>query len=258
MRGRRSYRPSVESLEALRLLSIATGALPTLAVEQDVLPTAAPLDAAASLSPSTTTSGNAWDAALADQTLAELFGPPSTPTAPADTVAGLAQLNRYLSRAWGRAGIAPQQYDDCTQAVYATLLQSVGRDQFDQLAAQVGQTGVPAVFNRDTPAGPVFFRAVDTVKKRAQRERNFQSIDAFDASTGLNGLSASDQWRAALLEAIGQTLNQREAELIHATLEGQTPAEIAKIWGVAPKTVSNEKTRAIQKLRDALTADLAD
>jgi DNA-binding CsgD family transcriptional regulator len=40
-------------------------------------------------------------------------------------------------------------------------------------------------------------------------------------------------------------------------LQGKTPAEIAQQWGVAPKTVSNEKTRVIQKLRDALVTDLA-
>jgi DNA-binding CsgD family transcriptional regulator len=33
---------------------------------------------------------------------------------------------------------------------------------------------------------------------------------------------------------------------------GKTPAEIADQWGVAPKTVSNEKTRVLQKLRLAL------
>jgi DNA-binding CsgD family transcriptional regulator len=33
---------------------------------------------------------------------------------------------------------------------------------------------------------------------------------------------------------------------------GKTPAEIAVGWGVAAKTVSNEKTRVLQKLRDAL------
>jgi RNA polymerase sigma factor (sigma-70 family) len=61
-----------------------------------------------------------------------------------------------------------------------------------------------------------------------------------------------------LQEAIDQSLNPREAALIYATLKGETPAEIAQQWGVAPKTVSNEKTRAIQKLREALVAELAD
>ncbi len=47
-------------------------------------------------------------------------------------------------------------------------------------------------------------------------------------------------------------MNPREAALIEDTLMGKTPAEIAVQWGVAPKTVSNEKTRVIQKLRAAL------
>ncbi len=46
--------------------------------------------------------------------------------------------------------------------------------------------------------------------------------------------------------------------MIQATLQGESPAEIANQWGIAPKTVSNEKTRAFQKLRDALTPALAD
>ena len=39
---------------------------------------------------------------------------------------------------------------------------------------------------------------------------------------------------------------------------GKTPAEIALHWGVAPKTISNEKTRVIQKLRDVLLEQEVD
>ena len=39
---------------------------------------------------------------------------------------------------------------------------------------------------------------------------------------------------------------------------GKTPAEIALRWGVATKTVSNEKTRVMQKLRHVLLAEEAD
>ncbi|MEO6809653.1 MAG: LuxR C-terminal-related transcriptional regulator, partial [Isosphaeraceae bacterium] len=55
-----------------------------------------------------------------------------------------------------------------------------------------------------------------------------------------------------------RSLNPREADLVRETLLGKTPAEIAAQWGIAPKTVSNEKTRAIQKLREVLVADLVD
>ena len=39
---------------------------------------------------------------------------------------------------------------------------------------------------------------------------------------------------------------------------GKTPAEIALHWGVVPKTISNEKTRVLQKLRDVLLAQNDD
>jgi DNA-binding CsgD family transcriptional regulator len=42
--------------------------------------------------------------------------------------------------------------------------------------------------------------------------------------------------------------------LIAATLDGKTPAEIAREMGLTPKTISNEKCRIIRKLR-ALMAE---
>ena len=169
--------------------------------------------------------------------------------------AGISQLNRYLSRAWYRAGIPVQMHDDSTQAVYMTLLQNLGRSQFDSLMVDIGQSGIRDVLSRETAEGPDFFRAVDSVKKRAQREKNFQSLDMVDVAASSQ---ADDTDAQALREAIDRTLNPREAALIQATLNGQTPAEIALQWGVAPKTVSNEKTRVIQKLRTVLGADVPD
>ena len=68
----------------------------------------------------------------------------------------------------------------------------------------------------------------------------------------------SSDWRSTLQEAILSSLSPREAALIQATLQGETPAEIAQQWGIAPKTVSNEKTRALQKLREVLVSDYSD
>jgi len=95
------------------------------------------------------------------------------------------------------------------------------------------------------------------VKKRAQRERVHQSLDAVDVPVP-SGNSETRAWRDALREAIDRSLSPREASLINDTLMGKTPAEIALHWGVAPKTVSNEKTRVLQKLRDVLLAQTSD
>jgi hypothetical protein len=251
-KARRAYLPTVEALEALRLFSGAAPALPEVAAEHDFFPVA-PVEPIA-FPPQ----GEAWDAALGQSRLADLLGPVSADVDAEAVLSGLSQLDRYLNRAWYRAGIPPQQHDDCTQAVYAILLANFGRGGFDSLVSDVGHSGIPAVLSRDTTDGPDFFRAVDTVKKRAQRERSFQPLDGAEvaATAGNDGLGRD--WRDTLETAIVQTLSPREAALIHATLNGETPAEIAQQWGVAPKTVSNEKTRAFQKLRDFLVADLSD
>jgi DNA-binding CsgD family transcriptional regulator len=243
----------VEALEALRLLSGSTATtLPSLAVERDVLGGAVAPDA---LAPTT----DAWDSALVQTRLSDLLG-----TVPAETDAramesGLWQLERYLSRAWYRAGVPAQQHDDSSQTVYVTLLQNWGSDRFDRMVSDIGRFGVREVLSRDTADGPDFFRAVDTVKKRAQRERSFQPLDDkadLVATPRDDGTSAG--WRGALQEAIDHSLSPREAALIYATLKGETPLEIAAQWGLAAKTVSNEKTRVIQKLRDSLVTDLPD
>jgi RNA polymerase sigma factor (sigma-70 family) len=249
---RRAYRPGVEGLEVLRLLSgLAEG---TIDVAMPPDSSSGSADGAEVLSIPDST----WDAALVASQLDDLFGTALDHAEAADLSAGLGQLDRYLARAWYRAGLSPQQHDDCTQAVYASLLQSLGRERFDQLLAEVGEYGIRDVLSRETAEGPDFFRAIDTIKKRAQRERTFQPLDLVEISMVNRPDDPFDDWKSTLQEAIVSSLSPREAALIQATLQGETPAEIAQQWGIAPKTVSNEKTRALQKLREALLADFAN
>ena len=118
-----------------------------------------------------------------------------------------------------------------------------GASRFDALLGEIGQAGIRDVLSRETADGPDFFRAIDTVKKRAQRERNFQPLDGHgrrhDRQSRVDG--PDDDWKSTVQEAIAQSLSPREAALIQATLQGESPAEIATSWGVASKTVSNEK-----------------
>ena len=271
-RTRRSYRPTLEALEALRLLSSAgpTAQLAGLAAEHNILPDAAagPLPV---LSDRPAFSSDAWDAALIQTHLADLLSSsgsakvsgPAAPTVsasqsdPAALASGLSQLNKYLSRAWYRAAIPVQSHEDSSQAVYATLLQHLGRARFDALVSDVGHSGIKDVFTRETNEGVAFFRAVDMVKKRAQRERLYQSLDSVEPPASAVS-SETQSWREALREAIDHNLSPREASLINDTLMGKTPAEIALHWGVTPKTISNEKTRVLQKLRDVLLAQATD
>ena len=259
--GRRRYSPKVEALGALRLLSGAASTAWT-APAFDHAPTSTDVPSLATDSPAATT-GLAWDVALEQADVGALLSdasPVAVSPDPGAIRSGLTQLDRYLGRTWSRAGIAPQQHDDSTQAVYTTLLQTLGRHRFEVMVAVVGMIGIREVLSRETADGLDFFRAIDAAKKRALRERNFQPLegqaDPVDPDRAASS-SLADR-RGALHEAIAQRLSPREAALIHETLKGSTPAEIAQQWGVAPKTVSNEKTRVLAKLRDALATELAD
>ncbi len=264
-RSRRPYRPTVEGLEALRMLSAAHAhVLPGMVAAQGLL--SDPADDASTPGPEAPSpvSNAAWDEALGHTRLTDLLSSSgtsmtastaSTPAPAADPAAissGLSQLDRYLSRTWYRAGIPVQLHDDSSQAVYTTLLQNLGRSRFDNLVGDIGSSGIRDVFTRETSDGISFFRAVDMVKKRAQREKLHQSLDAVDVASPSSDLGGRAALRAALQDAISNSLNPREAALIHDTLMGKTPAEIATQWGVAPKTISNEKSRVLQKLREAL------
>ena len=253
---RRSYQPGVEGLEALRLLSSLVASPLAVPAEHEPLPSSH-FDAPPVLE--STVDSDAWDAALAEAFGSDFLGSEQS----AESVAvedgsnaegirgGLSQLDRYLARTWSRAGLPPQKHDDCTQAVYVTLLKQLGRPGFDELMVAVGVLGIREVFSRERDEGTVFFRAIDATKKRAQRERKLRSLD--DGPDDPSASFREQAWVDDLDEAIDRALNAREAELIRATLAGETPAEIAERWGVAPKTVSNEKSRAFQKLRSFLT-----
>ncbi len=259
-KAQRRYSPKIEALEALRMLDAASAGLLPLAAERATLPSTVAPPEGIDASPAT------WDLALDQADLADLL-PSLARVEPADATAaesspaavesGLNQMSRYLARTWARAGVPLQQADDCTQAVYATLLQNLGRDEFDRVLSDVGTRGIPQVLSRETEFGPDFFRAIDMVKKRALRQKSHLALDdQVDVAAPVGSDGASEGWKGALQEAISRSLNTREADLIQATLMGFSPAEIASQWGVAPKTVSNEKTRALAKLRTALIADL--
>jgi len=248
---RRFYKPSVEALDALRLLSTAVHGLPELAIEQNLLSGAGTIAEAAPGSLDAT-----WDLALLETRLADLRAPAGRAADPEAIASGLSQLNRYLTRAWYRAGIPEGRHEDCSQAVYLALLQNLDRDDFDSLVGDIGNLGIRDVVNRETEQGPGFFRAVDTIKKRAQRERSFQPLDLHEGIAAPGEDQVQSRRREALREAIDESLTPREAELICATLDGKTPAEIALQCGLTPKTISNEKSRVIQKLRELLAEDL--
>ena len=59
----------------------------------------------------------------------------------------------------------------------------------------------------------------------------------------------ADQERDLLRDAMAQVLSRRQQRIVQWTCEGWTVAEIADEMGLAPARVSDEKYKAIRKLR---------
>ena len=160
------------------------------------------------------------------QRLARDDAPNRTPTATRPRrplTSGLIQLNKYLSRAWYRAGISPQLHDDSSQAVYADIASEPGPAALDSLIADVGHSGIKDVFTRETSEGVAFFRAVDMVKKRAQRERIHQSLDSIDVAGPAGNKRQAASPRMALQEAIEQNAQPARSRVDPGYPDGQDP-----------------------------------
>jgi hypothetical protein len=201
---------------------------------------------------------DAWDVALADHGRTVSTGAFDSADAFGESLAlaGFGRMSHYLNRAWRKAGIEPPQDEDCTQSVYMVLLERWGRDRFEDVASEVGRAGLNRLVDRGDALGLDFLRALDQVKKQAQRQQRKVTLPLNDFGEASNrGLADAPDQQAIgrdLEGLIGSSLEPREADLIRATIAGDTPAEIAARWGVSSKTVSNVKSEAIGKLRSSL------
>jgi RNA polymerase sigma factor (sigma-70 family) len=163
------------------------------------------------------------------------------------------QLIRYLSRSWTRAGIAGSSRDDCTQSVFAELLEELGRQRFDIFLQVIARSNIPTAMEMMPPEGRAFLRVIDRIKKRARRCRRGSSlVEGADPATLSRSKIEETRQMDDLREAIDVYLTPREVDLIEASLRGEKPSEVASRWGLDAKTVSNEKSRVIRKLRDAV------
>jgi RNA polymerase sigma factor (sigma-70 family) len=166
----------------------------------------------------------------------------SSGAASADT---LNDLSRYCTACWRNARLPADLWADCTQEVFIRLLERVPMNAWERSLADEGDE------RRE------FLRAIDAVKKRVQRAKKWAPCAddqvADDRDTG-------DRARAdemdAVLAAAREQLSERQNQIVRRTLEGWTVPDIARELNTSPERVSDEKYKAIRKLR-ASFADAA-
>jgi RNA polymerase sigma factor (sigma-70 family) len=148
-------------------------------------------------------------------------------------------ISRYCSACWRNARLDPDSWPDCTQEVFCRLLERVAPEDWGQLLKVEGED------RRE------FLRAIDAVKKRSQRSRKWSSsfIDAVADRHDLHERPLIDQ-REAVRQVAAQVLTLRQQRVLLLSFEGWAVQEIAEKLQVPAERVSDEKYKAIRKLRE--------
>jgi RNA polymerase sigma factor (sigma-70 family) len=153
-------------------------------------------------------------------------------------------ISRYCSACWRNARLHPDSWTDCTQDVLTRLLERVELDSWTRVLKDEGEE------RRE------FLRAIDAVKKRTQRGRKCSPL----AGDGVADRCAScDQRRAddrqAVDRAAADLLSPRQQHILRMSFEGWSVHEIAARLETPPERISDEKYKAIRKLREHLCAE---
>lgn len=159
----------------------------------------------------------------------------SVSSAQASDTKAVDQLNRYCTACWRNARLPMDRWPDATQEVFRRLLERVPTKSWASL------------LRPETEERRELVRAIDAVKKQNQRDRlrNWQPVD----DLGDDPSTREDDWEQ-LENASREVLTDRQREILQQTRDGSTVAEIADVMRLPADRVSDEKYKAIRKLRD--------
>jgi DNA-binding CsgD family transcriptional regulator len=149
-------------------------------------------------------------------------------------------IQRYCTVCWRNARLDPRLWDDCTQEVCCRLLTK----------ARDGRLDLGQVLSDDTPERRELVRAIDMVRKRVQRAKRHQPIDAF--ALPAPDADQRDRERMELGEILeaarSAVLSARQDRIVELWMRGWSVPEIGADLGMPVNRVSDEKYKALRKL----------
>ena len=147
-------------------------------------------------------------------------------------------ISRYCTACWRNARLPQDQWKDCTQEVLCRLLKNLPAESWEQALAN------------ETDERREFIRAIDAVKKRYQRGRwQSAALPELVADVRSEGAEARNDDREAVRQAAERVLSPRQQRILQLIGAGHNVADIASELAMSPDRVSDEKYKAIQKLR---------
>jgi RNA polymerase sigma factor (sigma-70 family) len=152
-------------------------------------------------------------------------------------------ISKYCTACWRNARLDPSAWPDCTQEVFCRLLERVAPEDWDQMLKVEGEE------RRE------FLRAIDTVKKRTQRSRKWSNalIETVADRHDPHERRHADH-RQAVQQAAVKLLSDRQQHVLQLSFEGWSVRDIAEKLQVPAERISDEKYKAIRKLRDHFEA----
>jgi RNA polymerase sigma factor (sigma-70 family) len=153
-------------------------------------------------------------------------------------------ISRYCTTCWRNARLHPDCWTDCTQEVFSRLLERVNPGSWSQVLRDEGEE------RRE------FLRAIDAVKKRTQRSRKWSSTPVEGVKDAKEGhVRRLAEEREAVDRAAAEVLTPRQQRILQLSFEGWSVHEMAAKLQTSAERVSDEKYKAIRKLRSHLAAD---
>ena len=181
-------------------------------------------------------------AAVVAGTALSAFGVPQAlgGTAGAATEKTVSDISRYCTACWRNARLPADCWGDCTQEVLTRLIQTIE------------PAGWNAVFKAEGEERQEFLRAIDAVKKRTQRARKTSGLADDVADRRFAPEAARNELHEELEKVSHTVLSQRQQQILRLTCDGYSVPEIATELSTTVERVSDEKYKAIRKLRKEL------
>ncbi|QEL20256.1 sigma-70 RNA polymerase sigma factor region 4 domain-containing protein [Limnoglobus roseus] len=149
----------------------------------------------------------------------------------------ITDISKYCTACWRNARLPEDRWGDCTQQVLTRLLERVEQEKWGSILAE------------ETSERKEFLRAIDAVKKRTQRARKYASITPDHADWRNELTDDLRDRREAVTLAACTVLSDRQKQIVELTAGGWGVPEIAAQLGTTVDRVSDEKYKAIRKLR---------
>lgn len=148
-------------------------------------------------------------------------------------------IERYCAASWRTAGIARQDWPDCTQQVFIELLERLSREQ------------VPtAISDAQSEERRELNRSIWCITQRWRRAPRLYPLDPQGSAqpTVLPPADGGSEWDE-VAEAAAGCLSQQQRRIVALYAQGWTIQEIADELRLSPARASDEKYKAVQKLR---------